>query len=85
MLEVNENILEGDNKNVCPVCTSDNVTNHFCHVCNFDFTDVFSCPLLDDEKFSENRSNKICNVDRLPCKLKNLDYETCDKYHKYGQ
>jgi transposase-like protein len=82
MIEVKTNNMDIE-KEVCPVCECDDYKDNYCNKCKYDFSDMFSCPLLDDEKLLKENI-KICNVTKLACTVKGLDFESCDKYHKYS-
>lgn len=65
-------------KDRCPVCDNEKFENSYCENCKYDFSEVFTCPLLDDV------NPKICNVTKLKCTVKGIEFERCDKYHKYS-
>lgn len=82
-MEIQEELLL-NSEEVCPVCESREYSEQFCKNCNFDFSEAFTCPITDDKVLNES-NKKICAVDKTECKVKGLQYESCDKYHKYNR
>jgi len=66
----------------CPICLSENIANHFCNECKYNFSELFSCPLLDETMLNEGR--KTCVISKMECKKKGLEFEQCSDYHTYG-
>lgn len=64
--------------NICWICNKEIKTTN-CDTCNVDFNDIFKCPLLNDEALEQDKN--ICNITKSECKIKGIEYESCDNYH----
>lgn len=74
-----DSILDEEFPDTCFICDKE-LKEGRCENCNVDFNEIFICPLIDDSKFNENRV-KICNISKMNCNIKGLDYEKCNFYH----